>query len=220
MCWWIKLHRKIVEWERYWDTNMFRVFIHLLLKANYKDKKRQWVDIKRWQLVTWRIILSEELWLSEQQIRLCLTKLKTTNEIAIKTTNKFSIVTLLKYNDYQSLDNEEQPTEQPTNEPTDNQQTTTTKESKEVKEEKKITKKRFEVVADYDDFCTRLDWKDYSIEYPSKNIEIEKKKCWAFFDSKWKEIKDARKTFTNRLLPKARENEYIEWIKRMAIMKN
>lgn len=140
MCWWIKLHRKITEREWYSDTNVFRLFMHLLLKANYTNKKRQWINVNRWQLITWRIILSEELWLTEQQIRLCLTKLKTTNEITIKTTNKFSLITLLKYNDYQSLDEDKQPTEQPANEPTDNQQTTTTKEYKESKENNKSSK--------------------------------------------------------------------------------
>ena len=30
---WIKLHRKITEWEWYSDANTFRVFMHLLLTA-------------------------------------------------------------------------------------------------------------------------------------------------------------------------------------------
>lgn len=36
---WICLHRKILKWEWYQDTNTFRVFIHLLLNANWEDTK-------------------------------------------------------------------------------------------------------------------------------------------------------------------------------------
>ena len=34
----IKIHRSLLEWEWYQDTNTKTVFIHLLLTANYKDK--------------------------------------------------------------------------------------------------------------------------------------------------------------------------------------
>ena len=42
---WIKIHRQILEWEWYSDTNTFRVFLHLLLKANHKEKKyiEEWI---------------------------------------------------------------------------------------------------------------------------------------------------------------------------------
>jgi hypothetical protein len=36
---WIKIHRSILEWEWYEDTNTFRLFMHLILKANHKDRK-------------------------------------------------------------------------------------------------------------------------------------------------------------------------------------
>lgn len=52
---WIKLHRKITEWEWYSDANTFRVFMHLLLTANYEDKRWRNIDVKRGQIITGRM---------------------------------------------------------------------------------------------------------------------------------------------------------------------
>jgi len=129
----IKLHRKMVEWEWYTDANTLRLFIHLLLKANHKDKKWQGVGVNRGSLITGRKELAQQLCLTEQQIRTSLNKLKSTNEITIKSTSKFSTVTLNNYNQHQDIN--QQPNQQATNkQPTNNQQTTTTKECKELKE--------------------------------------------------------------------------------------
>lgn len=98
---WIKLHRKILDWEWYDDTNVVRLFVHFLLLANNTDKKWRGIEIKKGQLVTSVAALSEQLGLSTKQIRIAIDKLKGTNEIAIKTTNKFSLVTICKYESYQ-----------------------------------------------------------------------------------------------------------------------
>lgn len=98
---WIKLHRKILDWEWYNDTNVVRLFVHFLLLANNTDKKWRGIDIYKGQLVTSVAALSEQLGLSTKQIRISIDKLKRTNEIAIKTTNKFTLVTVCKYEDYQ-----------------------------------------------------------------------------------------------------------------------
>lgn len=98
---WIKLHRKILDWEWYDDTSVVRLFVHFLLIANNTDKKWRGIDIKKGQLVTSVAALSEQLGLSTKQIRIAIDKLKRTNEIAIKTTNKFTLVTICKYESYQ-----------------------------------------------------------------------------------------------------------------------
>ncbi|MEI7526392.1 MAG: hypothetical protein WCJ95_18740 [Mariniphaga sp.] len=132
----IKLHRKIQDWEWYTDANTFRLFVHLLINANYESKNWQGIDIERGQIVIGRKKLSEQLKLSEREIRTSITRLKTTNELSVKTTNKYSIVTICKYEDYQGSDKPERPTERPASRPTSDQQTTTTKEVKEKEEEK------------------------------------------------------------------------------------
>jgi hypothetical protein len=125
---WIKLFRKIREWEWYQDGNTFRLFLELILTANIEDKKWRGVDVKRGQIITGRIKLSKILGVSEQSIRTSLTKLKSTNELTIKSTNKYTLITINNYNLYQQLTNKS------TNEqPTTNQQLTTTKEYKNIR---------------------------------------------------------------------------------------
>ena len=112
---WIKIHRKILEWEWYDDNNVFRLFFHLLMTANYEEKSWHGITIGRGQIVTSVDNLSKQIGLSAQQIRTALCKLKSTQEITIKTTNKFTLITICNYEKYQFTDNTEQQTKQQTN---------------------------------------------------------------------------------------------------------
>ena len=128
---WIKLHRQILNWEWYSDTNTFRLFLHLILTANYKDQKHQGKLIKKGTLITGRDKLSIETGLSVREVRTCLERLKSTNEIAIKTYSKGTEIQIVNYDKYQ-IETSETTNERPTND----QQTTTIKEYKENKKEK------------------------------------------------------------------------------------
>ena len=138
---WIKLHRKFVNWEWFSTTNMVHIFIYLLLSANHKDGKWKGVVVKRGQMITGRKKIAEDTGISEQSVRTCLDKLKSTNEIAIKVTNKYSIITILKYDDYQTRidDNNQQSNHLDNQQLTNNQPTTNHKqEEEEGKEEKEV----------------------------------------------------------------------------------
>jgi len=130
---WIKLHRSLLDWEWYDDINVSRLFLHLMLKANHKDRKYKGTLIKRGQLLTGRELLSNETGLSQQQIRTCLTKLKSTSDITMKSTSKGTLLTVDNYSVYQGVDSEStsKSTSSSTNEqPATNQQSTTNKNVK------------------------------------------------------------------------------------------
>lgn len=121
---WIKLHRKILDWEWFTSPSTLQLFIYLLLRANKEDKKWRGILIKRGQLVTSVATISEETKLSTQQVRTSLNHLKSTNEITSKTTNRFTLVTVCKYESYQLYEEAEQQTKKQALQQTNNKQIT------------------------------------------------------------------------------------------------
>ena len=102
----IKLHRNLLDWGWYSDTNTFRVFMHLLLTASYEDNEFRGHKIKAGQVVCGRKQLAQDLGMSERSVRTAIEHLKSTNEITIKTTNRFSIITIEKWGKYQLMETE------------------------------------------------------------------------------------------------------------------
>ena len=100
----IKVFRKMLQWEWYTDSKTKALFLHCLLKANWKDTKWKGMVIKRGQFVTSLSSLSKETGLSIREVRTALTHLKTTNEVTECVTSKFRIITVLFYDEYQSSD--------------------------------------------------------------------------------------------------------------------
>ena len=137
---WIKLYRKLEKWEWYLDSHMVHLFIHMMFKANRETKQWQGITIERGQFISGRKTLSTETGISEQTIRTCIKRLKSTNELTNKTTNKYTVFTVVNYDLYQSKEEDNQQTNQQltSNQPTTNQQPTTTKEYKEVKNKRNI----------------------------------------------------------------------------------
>lgn len=191
----VKLHRKIREWEWYDDINTKVLFLHLLITANYQEKNWRGITIKRGELITSINNLATETKLSPQKVRSSLNKLKSTNELTIKTTNKYTIIKLENYSVYQdkSDENNKQDNEQLNNEITNDQQTnnkqiTTTKESKEdkeYKEDKKISKRVVFAKPSIDEI---------SIYCNERGNTVNSSKFWNFYESKgWKVGKNPMK---------------------------
>lgn len=155
---WIKMHRRLLDWEWYDDIPVFRLFTHLLISANYEPSKYHGYDIPAGSAVTGLFALSKQTGLSESQIRGAMQKLKNTGEITIKTTNKFSIISIVKWGEYQ--------TEQQTvdNLPTNEQQHL--KNLRNKKEEYITTNIRKgrqpKAAVTLPDFISQKDWDDFS----------------------------------------------------------
>lgn len=118
---WISIHRKFKDWQWYKNINVKTVFLHLLLKANYKDNYWKDVLVRRGECITSIEHLSDETGLTIQQTRTALNKLKSTQEITIKTTNKYTLISITKYDFYQ--DNNKKITNEVTSNETNDQQT-------------------------------------------------------------------------------------------------
>lgn len=99
----ILIHRKIINWQWYKDENTMRLFIDLLLDANYEDSKAGFEVIKRGQCLTSLKRMHERTGLTYQQIRTSLDKLKKSQEINKQVTNRYTIITIKNYDDYQKL---------------------------------------------------------------------------------------------------------------------
>ena len=98
----IKLSRKITEWEWYSDINVCRLFIHLLISVNWKDGRFQGVEIPRGSMATSYNSLADQTGLSVMQVRTAIKKLKLTGEITVTQHPKYSVITVNNYNTYQS----------------------------------------------------------------------------------------------------------------------
>lgn len=112
----IQLYRSMLAWEWYQDQNTKDLFIHLLLTANYYDKKWRGIVVKRGQRVCSYVELSRELNISVQSIRTAVKHLKSTGELTHLKTPEYSLLTVNNYDKYQ----------EPTQVSTDEQQTVNT----------------------------------------------------------------------------------------------
>ncbi len=101
---WIKLYRQFLLWEWYKDIPTKTVFLHLLIKANNADSKWKGNTILRGQLFTSISHISEETGLTIKQVRIAISKLESTKEVAIKGANKGTMITICKYDTYQPLE--------------------------------------------------------------------------------------------------------------------
>ena len=203
---WIKLHRQIIDWEWYTDHNTFRVFLHLLLTANHKDKKYKGMELKAGTIVTSRDLLAIATGLSVRQVRTALYKLKTTNELTIKTSPQGTIIQIVNYLKYQVEANEL------TNErPTNDQQTTTNKNEK----KERIIFKR-PSVEEINAYCLEenlnLNAQSFIDYYDSNGWKVGKNsmKDWKATARRWAKPKEQTEMVYDPLYEQAKKLGYVK----------
>ncbi len=104
---WIKLHRKITNWEWYTNIPVKVLYFHLLITANHEDARWQGREIKRGELITSVNRLAEETGLTVKQVRNALKKLNDTGEILSQGTNSYTLIKCLNYGVYQAREIDE-----------------------------------------------------------------------------------------------------------------
>ena len=130
----IKIDRGILDWEWYSDINTTRLFIHLILKANWKDGRFEGIEVPRGSLVTSTNKLSKETGLTVREVRTALKHLEMTHEVTSKGHSKFTVITVKNYCLYQNNDmvSDKQVTSK---RQASDKQATTIEESKKVRRE-------------------------------------------------------------------------------------
>ena len=98
----IKLDRRILGWGWYKDANTMRVFIHLLLTANYCEGEFMGVTIHRGEVATSYPSIGKALGLSVQNVRTSINHLKSTGEVTARMFPKFQVISIEKYDMYQT----------------------------------------------------------------------------------------------------------------------
>lgn len=98
----VKIDRKILNWEWWDDVNVFRLFVTILLLANWEDKSWHGREIKRGQLFTSISSLSKKSGLTVKQTRVALNKLIRTHEVASERASNGTLLTVVNYDVYQS----------------------------------------------------------------------------------------------------------------------
>ena len=98
----VKIDRKILEWEWWDDFNTFRLFFYMLVSAYWKDVYYKGELIERGSFPSSISKLASETGLTDNEIRNAIKHLKSTGEITSKAHSKYSVFTIKNYNLYQS----------------------------------------------------------------------------------------------------------------------
>lgn len=107
------IHRSILDTPIYQNPALFHLFVHCILRANYKERRvyigGKIVDLKPGQFLTGRERFAKEVGCPPSTVRYRLMLLQDMNYITIFSTASYSIITVNNYNLYQNKKNIGQP---------------------------------------------------------------------------------------------------------------
>ena len=96
----VKISRGILQWEWYKDVNTCKLFLHMLLIANWNDGRSQGVEVPRGSFISSYQNLATETGLSLQNVRTAVKHLKSTHDLTVKQHGKNSVFTVNNYSLY------------------------------------------------------------------------------------------------------------------------
>ena len=99
----IKLHRSLLKWEWYSNMNTTRLFIHMLLRANWKEGRFEGVVVPRGSFVSSYDKLAMETGMTKDKVRTAIKHLIFTTEITTQSYSKFTVFTINNFDRFQDV---------------------------------------------------------------------------------------------------------------------
>lgn len=136
----IKLNRKMLDWEWYDDPLTFKVFLHFLITARWQDGSWHGIEVKRGEVLESLPSIAQKNGLTVQNVRTAIQHLSNTNSITIRSVGKCRIYKVSNYEKYQGQQDSQQESNRGVtgNQQESNMEVTPLKERKEREEGKKV----------------------------------------------------------------------------------
>ena len=97
----IKIGRGIMDWEWWDDDNMLRLWLTILIMANWEDKEWRGKTIPRGSLWTSYRSLAKKTGLTVKQIRNGLGALERAHQVTLQRAHDGTLISIVKYEDFQ-----------------------------------------------------------------------------------------------------------------------
>ena len=97
----IRLHRSLLNWEWFKSGSMLRIWLYLLMTANWADGRFMGIKVPRGSLITSYPRIAEGTGLSRSTVIRALKKLQETGEITVRTNHRYSHIYITHYDEYQ-----------------------------------------------------------------------------------------------------------------------
>ena len=134
----IKMHRSLMDKGYYLKSEYVHLWLHLIYKATYTKREFMFNDkievLQPGQFITSRNKLSIETGIEESKIERILNVFKTEQQIEQQSRNKFRIISILNWNEYQNLEQQNELEMNSKRTASEQQVNTNNKDKKEKKE--------------------------------------------------------------------------------------
>lgn len=229
---WIKINRKITEWEWYDNPATKIVFLHLLFTARWQDGSWHGIEIKRGEVLESLPSIAQKNGLTVQNVRTAIQHLLNTNSITIRKAGRCHVYRVSEYEKYQGqLDYQQEGNREVTeNQQEGNREVTAHKERKESKEGKKerVLRESKDSLSQSDQVAhgmeanveaipltdgtewrpTVSEYDEYCRLYPSVDVfdSFRRMRAWSLSNPTKKKTRNGVKRFVNTWLSKEQDN--------------
>lgn len=228
----MKLFRKISEWEWYDDPVTFKVFLHFLITARWQDGSWHGIEIKRGEVLESLPSIAQKNGLTVQNVRTAIQHLLNTNSITIRKAGRFHVYMVSEYEKYQCQHEYQQESnrEVTENQQESNREVTAHKERKESKEGKKerVLRESKDSLSQSDHIAhgmeanveaipltdgtewrpTVSEYDEYCRLYPSVDVfdSFRRMRAWSLSNPTKKKTRNGVRRFVNTWLSKEQDN--------------